>query len=282
MKKLLFFLLASNCIFAQNDTEIFLYKLTDSNTVNSISGANISNNAGYDSQPHFYSKKEIVFSSNRNKYTDIAKYDIESATKSFLNKTPYGGEYSPQRIPGSKNISAVRLDDNGLQRLYEYNIESGESKEIIADLKVAYPFWYAKNSIIHVAIVGDDLDLLITDLNTSKHTTIQKKVGRSLHKIPNSELVSYVSKTNDIWSIKSLNPKTGETKLITDGIGKNEDVCWLPNGTLLIAYGSKIMKYHPKTAARWTLFHDFTKNKHKNISRITVNASGTLLVLVSE
>lgn len=282
MKKLLFFLLASNGIFAQTNTEIFLYKLTDSDTVISTSGKNISNNIGYDSQPHFYSKKEIIFSSNRNGYTDIAKYHIDSAKKSYLNKTPYGGEYSPQRIPGSKNISAVRLDNNGLQRFYQYNIESGMSKEIIADLKVAYPFWYAKNKLIHVSIVGDNLDLIVTDLNRSKHTTIDRKVGRSLHKVPNSTLVSYVSKTNDIWSIKSLNPKTGETKHIIDAIGKNEDVCWLPNGTLLIACGSKIMKFNPKTASNWSLFHDFTQNEHKNISRITVNAAGTLLALVSE
>ena len=282
MKKILFFLLLSNFLFAQTNTDIFLYKLTDFERGNTISGKNISNNTGYDSQPYFYSKKEIVFSSNRNGQTDIAKYHTESATISYINHTPNGGEYSPQRIPDSQNISAVRLDNDGLQRLYEYNLKSGESKEIITDVKVAYPFWYTKNKIIHVAIIGDDLDLMITDLKTSKHTTIQKKVGRSLHKIPNSELVSYVSKTNDIWSIKSLNPKTGETKLIIHAIGKNEDICWLPNGTLLMANGSNIMNFNPKTGTSWSLFYDFSKNEHKNISRITVNSEGTLLALVSE
>ena len=44
------------------------------------------------------------------------KYNIQDSTKIFLNDTPNGGEYSPQRIPQSNNISAVRLDDTGLQR----------------------------------------------------------------------------------------------------------------------------------------------------------------------
>jgi Tol biopolymer transport system component len=283
MKKLFFFLFITSISFAQSNTEIHLYKLSNTNGNYKVStGKNISNNPGYDSQPHFYSKKSIVFSSTRNKQTDIAKYNIETGKVRFLNDTPNGGEYSPQRIPKSKDVSAVRLDTDGLQRFYKYNAKTGKSKEIIADLKVAYPMWYKKNTAINVVIVDKDLDLIITKIKSQKHTTIQKKVGRSLHKIPNSKLVSYVSKTNAVWEIRSLNPKTGETKLIVNSLPKREDICWLPNGTLLLANGSTLMKFNPKTDTEWSVFHKFSESAHKNISRIIVNKNGTQLALVSE
>jgi len=283
MKKLFFFLFATSSIFAQSNTEIYLYKLSNTNGNYKITeGKNISNNPGYDSQPHFYSKKAIIFSSTRNKQTDIAKYNVETGKVRFLNDTPNGGEYSPQRIPKSKDVSAVRLDTDGLQRFYKYDAKTGKSKEIIADLKVAYPMWYKKNTAINIVIVGNNLDLIITKLKSQKHTTIQKKVGRSLHKIPNSKLVSYVSKATNVWEIKSLNPKTGETKLIVKSLNKREDICWLPNGTLLLANGNTLMKFNPKTDTNWSVFHAFSGRKHKNISRIIVNKKGTRLALVSE
>jgi len=283
MKKIILLLFVTSISFAQTNTEVYLYNLSNTNSSFKITtGINISNNPGYDSQPYFYSKKSIVFSSTRNKQTDIAKYNIETRDIKFINDTPNGGEYSPQRIPKSKNISAVRLDTNGLQRFYKYDSKTGTSKEIIADLKVAYPMWYKKNTVINVVIAGDALDLIITKMKSNEHTTIQKKVGRSLHKIPNSKLVSYISKAKDTWEVRSLNPKTGETKLIVKSLNKREDICWLPNGTLLLANGNTLMKFNPKTDTNWSVFHAFSGRTHKNISRIIVNKKGTRLALVSE
>ena len=283
MKKLFLLLFVSTFAFAQTNTEVYLFDLSTTDSIWKVGkGKNISNNDGYDSQPSFYSKKSILFSSTRNKQTDIAKYNIEKGTIKFLSNTPNGGEYSPQRIPKSKNVSAVRLDTDGLQRLYKYDAKSGKVKELVKNLKVAYPMWYKKNTIICVTIVGDDLDLIVHNRKTKTNTTIQKKVGRSLHKIPNSELVSYINKKNEQWEIWSLNPKTGDTKKIVDAIDKKEDICWLPDGTLLAANENILMKYNPKTDTKWTLFHTFDKSKIKNISRILVNKKGTRLVLVSE
>ena len=277
------FVFISSVSFAQTNTEVYLFNLKNTNgTIEVGTGKNISNNLGYDSQPHFYSNKSIVFSSTRNKQTDIAKYDIETGKIEFINDTPNGGEYSPQRIPKSKNISAVRLDNDGLQRFYKYNIRTGKSKEIISELKVAYPMWYKKNLAITVVIVGNSLDLIVSNLKAETNTTIQKKVGRSLHPIPNSDLVSYISKTNNDWEIRSLNPKTEETEKIINIQGEKEDVCWLSNETLLLAADNTLMKFNPSKDANWSVFHTFPKDKINNISRIIVNKEGTLLALVSD
>lgn len=283
MKKLLFFLFATTVAIAQTNTEIYLFKLNNDKGNWSVGkGKNISNNPGYDSQPHFYSSKSIVFSSTRNNQTDIAEYTLKTGKIKFINNTPNGGEYSPQRIPKSKDISAVRLDTDGLQRFYKYNYKTGKSTEIIADLKVAYPMWYDKNTSINVVIVDDGLDLIVSELKLKRNTTIQKKVGRSVHHIPKTTSISYINKENEQWEVTMFNPKNGGRKKIIETVGNKEDVCWLPDGTLLIAVGNTLMKFNPSTDKTWGIFHTFPKNKFNNISRILVNSKGTQLVLVSD
>lgn len=283
MKKFLFAFFISTTIFAQTDTEVFLYTLANNDGEFTLkNGKNISNNIGYDSQPHFYSDSLILFSSTRNKQTDIAQYNLSSGTVTFLNNTPNGGEYSPQRIPNSKDVSAVRLDSDGLQRFYKYDYKTGESTELIKDLKVAYPMWYKENTVISVVIVGDDLDLMMHDLISKQHRTIQKKAGRSLHKIPNTNLLSYISKASDPWEVRALNPNTGATRKIINIPSKKEDICWLPNGILLLANENILLKFNPKTDTDWHIFYEFPKETHANISRILANKKGTQLVLVSD
>ena len=107
MKKLfLLTALISIASYAQTNTEVFLFDLEKKEDGYSLTNKqNISNNKGYDSQPHFYDNNTILFSSTRNGQTDILMYDIKTGKKVFINDTPNGGEYSPQRIPGSDDVS---------------------------------------------------------------------------------------------------------------------------------------------------------------------------------
>jgi hypothetical protein len=284
MKKILFlFLCTSSVITAQINTEIHLFDIEISGeNYQLINGKNISKNTGYDSQPYFYNDNLVLFASARNGQTDIASYNIRDHQFSYINNTKNGGEYSPQKIPNSKNISAVRLDDDGLQRFYEYNFKTGKDKEIIPDLKVAYPTWFDKNTLVASVIVNDSLHLIISDLKKNINTTVAKVVGRSIHKIPNTNLVSFISKEKkDDWLLKSLNPATKEIKTITS-LGKSEDVTWLINGTLLISKGNSIYKYHPEKDKAPNLFFSFMDENINNISRISINSLSTKLAIVAE
>ena len=282
MKKLFPLLFISLYSFAQTNTEIHLFDISQKDGKWLISnGKNISNNNGYDSQPNFYDENTILFASNKNGQTDILKHIISSDQKIFINNTPNGSEYSPQRIPNSKNVSAVRLDKNGLQRFYQYDFKSGKYEELIKDLVVAYPMWYNKNTIVSSVIVNDSLQLFISDLKKKTNTSIAKQTGRSFHKIPNSNLVSFMKKNDEVWEVWSLNPITQATKKIST-TGANQDMCWLPNGTMLVSYKNMILKLDPKTDKNWSVFHTFKDENINNISRITVNKNGTKLALVAE
>jgi len=285
MKSLLYLFaiaFATTTLAQNSEVHLFDIKNTDAELA-LVNHRNVSNNEGYDNQPSFYNDNLLAFVSTRNNQTDIAIFNIRDNKVSFMNSTPNGGEYSPLKIPNSKDVSAIRLDNDGKQRLYRYNYRTGKSTELIKDLVVAYYTWYDKNTVVAAVIEDNNLNLFVTDITTQKSRKYATNVGRSFHKIPNSKLVSFVSKEdNDKWTLKSLNPTTGETEVIIKLPNKIEDVCWLIDGSVIIPINNVVYKYNPKKDERFNVLANLQDNNLQKITRITTNEIGNMLALVSE
>ncbi len=273
----------TSLLFAQPETEVYLFDISNKGNILSLKNQrNISNNPGYDNQPYFYNDNIVLFASTRNGQTDIASYNIRDNKTDWISETPGGSEYSPTKIPNQKAVSAIRLDTTGKQLLYQYDFKTGKSKVLIKDLVIGYHTWYTEDIIISSVLEDGGLSLVVSNLKDNSNYTFQKKVGRSLHKIPNTKLISYISKERDIWEIKSLHPITGETKKIAPTVDKTEDMCWLINGTILMAKDNIIYQYNPKTNADWSVFYTATDQNIHKITRIAVNTTSGLLALVAE
>ncbi len=268
--------------YTQSDTEVHLFDINQNGNILELTNhLNISNSKGYDNQPSFWNDTTILFAATRNNQTDIKLYDSNTKQSKWLNSSPLGSEYSPTRIPGQKNISSIRLDKDGKQLLYKYDYKKGTSTPIIKDLVIGYHSWFSKDLIVSF-VLGDESSLVVSNLKDNSNTTVTKNIGRSLHKIPNSNLISYISKEKKQWEIRSLNPVTLATKLITYTIPNVEDMCWTPKGTILMANGQVILEYDPKTNTSWEVFaHIIDKNIH-SISRLAMNSAGSKLALVAE
>lgn len=285
MKKslLLSFILAATLTYAQPNTEIYLFDIGEKEGKIELSNLrNISNNEGYDNQPSFYDDNTVLFSSTRNRQTDIARYDIATGKVSWITNTPDGSEYSPLRIPNSDDLSAIRLDTNGLQRLYRYDTSTGKSKELLKDLKVGYHVWSDENILISSVLVDEGMDLVVSDLKDGSNRTIQKNVGRSLHKIPTAELLSFLKLGEDPISIKSLDSTTGATKRIIPIMSTVSDICWLSDGTVLAGDGNRLSKFNSKTDKKWEMIWRFEEKEIYQISRMAVSPDGKHLAIVSE
>lgn len=285
MKKY-FLILLTLCFtfsFSQSNTEIFLFDLeTNSSKIKLKNTKNISNSPDYDNQPSFLSDSNIVYASTRNDQTDIMQYFANPGSKMWINYTD-GGEYSPLKIPNKKEVSAVRLDPDGKQRLYAYRISDGKSTEIIKDLVVAYYTWYDKDNIVSAVIEGDDLNLYVSDLKAGKNRKYDTKVGRSFHKIPNSNLVSFISKKNKKqWKIKSLDPITGEIKVLANTIVGVEDICWINERTILSGKDSRLYKLTLNRDNSWKKVIDLSSQGISKITRLAVNSSSSKLLIACD
>ncbi len=284
IKKLtLLLLFISSGLVSQSNTDIYLFDLKKTNTGYQLSNKKkISANEGYDNQPFFYDHNTLLFASSRNNQTDILRYQINKHKFHFINFTPNGGEYSPQRIPNSKDISAVRLDTSGLQRFYRYAINSGKSKEIIKDLKVAYPLWLDENIIFSAVIGENSLELFKSDLIKKTNISLYKNIGRSLHKIPNTTKISFINKNKTQWEILSLDARTLKIDTIAALDGNYEDIAWLSKDIILQAKGNKILQLQIKTDIAWKIFYMTDSLQIKNISRITISPDTSKIAIVGE
>ena len=280
---LILFPFLSTLSFSQANTEVFLFNLEQSNSKIEVSnGINISNNEGYDNQPSFFGEDNILYASTRSGQTDIAQYNINYKSKTFINFTK-GGEYTPLKIPNKNAVSAVRLDIDGKQRLYSYNLSNGESTELIKDLVVAYYTWYDEHSIISAVIENEQLNLYVVNVTEGTSRKYATNVGRSFHKIPDSDLVSFIYKeANKPWQIRSLNPKNGVNKLIANTMKDVEDICWLDGKTLLSGKNGNLYKLTLKQDNNWKKVADLSSYGIADITRLAVNNNGTKLLISAD
>ena len=124
--------------------------------------------------------------------------------------------------------------------------------------------------------------LVISNIKKKTNKVADSVIGRSLHRIPNTSLISYISKKEKQWQIRSLEPKTGKTTFVANTLEGVEDMCWLPNGSILMAKNTSIFQLNPKTGQGWKPLFDAADYGLKNITRLTVNQSQTKLALVAE
>ena len=284
MKKLfsLFLFLASFLIYAQPNTDVYLFDLDTSNgSFVLLNMINISDNEGYDSQPSFFDDNTILYAGSRKGQTDIVQYKVDSGKKKWITKTD-GSEYSPLKIPSKNAFSAIRLEKDGAQILYKYNFKTGKSEILIEQIVIGYQTWFNKNTLVTSVLEDDSLSLYVSNLNIYKNNKTESNIGRSLHKIPNTNMISFISKQNDAWEIKSLEFVNGKTKTIAKTLTGVEDMCWLPDGTILMGNQNTLYKLNPKTDTEWIEVASLRDYNITNITRLTVNSDGTKIAIVGE
>lgn len=269
-------------ITAQTDTEVHLLYLEKSgNSFKFSEPINISNNDGYDNQPSFYNNNTVLFSSNLNGQTEIGKYSILERHFCHITNTEFGSEYSPTKIPGQQAISSIRLDKDGKQLLYKYDYLMGTPEVLINDLVIGYHAWANQHTLASF-VLGKESSLVVSDITAKTNKKIETNIGRSLHKIPNSNLISYISKKNRKWEVRSLDVTNGKTQSIINTIPKVEDMCWTPDGTIFMAKDKTIYFLNPDESLNWKVLKTFNNPEINNISRLAVNQAGTYMAFVAE
>ena len=279
--KFLTILLSTFTIYSQQDTEIYLFDYSNSKPLPILTNPkNISNNPGYDNQPSFSKNgKFIYFSSTRNGQTDILRFDIKNDKKKWISQTT-GGEYSPQEI-SRNHLSAVRLDPDGKQLLYSYKIFRNHSKVLVENKKIGYYAWINSKELL-CFVLGEPNSLQSINLKSNESTLVDEVIGRSIHKIPNSKLMSYISKKTDSWSINSFDPVSKEKSTIINTVKGSEDLTWTNNGVILMSDGYSLFSFHPGYDKDWKFVIDFKKFDLTNISRIALDRGNNYIAIVAE
>jgi hypothetical protein len=194
-------------------TDIILADLTIKGNKISLSGpVNITNREGYDNQPSFFPDGNSLFftSIREDNQADVYKYNIQNGDTVRVTNTPES-EFSPTVMPGGKTFSTVRVEKDSTQRLWEFPVDGGEPELVLADIvPVGYHCWVNPDTLA-LFILGEHNTLEINNMKTGKLDIITGDIGRSLHKIPNKNSLSFVHKISDKnMVINQLNLDTGK------------------------------------------------------------------------
>ncbi len=278
----LFFLFIGSFTYAQGASEVYLMDLNFNEDNFEIKNfRNISNNKGYNNQPYFSSNNELLYARNNKGQTDIAHYTIDTDSFEWVNKSTPGGEYSPQSIPNSTDIAAVRLDPDGKQRLYRYD-SKGNTVEMYADLEVAYFTFSTKNTLVASVLSNGSLDLKVAH-NDSQVYTILKQSGRSIHRIPGTEAISYSAlneeKNMDIYQLDLESLESFFICQLPIGI---QDYAWWEDYKIFIGSGNKLYVYDLYGSGDWQEVVDLSSYNIENITRIAISPDTKHLALVAE
>lgn len=270
-------------LYSQQNTDVYVFDIQKAyEGLEVLNMRNISNDPGYDNQPSFINNDEILFAGNKNGQTDIAKYNLKTNEKTWVNATTPGGEFSPKQIPGSENMAAVRLDPNGLQRLYEYDSETQNSSELIENLQIAYFAFHDENIIVSTVLNFEEMDLVVSNLKEKTTDTILQNAGRSIHKVPDSKFMSYTAINEEgNHEVFLLEMETRESYFVCQLPIGIQDFTWLNDAQMLLGSGNKLYLYDTLGTSEWTevavLEHGFS-----NITRLAVSPDGKRLAVVAE
>ena len=245
---------------------------------------NISSNPGYDNQPSFtHDGRSVLFTSVRGGGTqsDIYRYDRESGRLVRVTDTPES-EYSPTVTPDGAGISVIRVEADGTQRLWRFGLDGREPHVVLADLKpVGYHAWIDATRLA-LFVLGQPATLQLADISTGKAEPVADSVGRSLHRIPGVQRVSFVHKDPSAgWWVKELDPDTKASTSLVRTLDGSEDCTWTPDGTLLMAQGARLFAWRRGSDAGWEDVANLATAGVERITRLAVSPSGDALALVA-
>ena len=278
------FLFFGIVVLAQPATEVYLMDLEQTEDQLTISNfKNLSQNPGYDNQPSFFDDDTVIYAFTKNGNTEIMISSVHTAEKISYFEPTEGGEYSPQLIPESGRISAVRLDKNGKQRLYDYTPGKDIVKMVVEDLRVAYYSYYGPDKILASVLSDQGLDLVLADLKTNVVDTLLEGSGRSIHRVPNSKAMSYTAvneeQNHEIYQFDMESTESFFVAQLPIGV---QDHIWLSDSKLLCGSGDKLYLYDLFGSGDWKLAVDLSEYKIKDITRLAVSPTGTKLAVVAE
>lgn len=244
---------------------------------------NITDRDGYDNQPCFAPDgKSLLYNSHRDGQNDVYLYSLAERSLARVTETKES-EYSPTFMPDGAHFSVVRVEADGTQRLWRFDLSGRNPALVLENVKpVGYHAW-ADETTVALFVLGTPPTLQIADTRTGKADVILQNVGRSLHKVPGRGAISFVHKASEKeWWVKLLEPGSRQVTPLVQTLPGSEDYAWTSDGALLMGQGSKLFEYKPGRDETWKEVADLALQGVGGITRLAVSPMGDRLALVGQ
>jgi hypothetical protein len=260
----------------QPDTDVYLVAFDPAGSP-AVSGpvTNISSSPGYDNQPSFTPDgSAVLFSSNRDgQQTDIYRYDVVSGVLAQVTRTPES-EYSPLVTPDRAGVSVIRVEADGTQRLWQFNLDGTNPRLVLESVKpVGYHVWIDETRL-GLFVLGEGREpatLQLADTTGQSAAVIASGIGRSLLMRPGTTTLSFISRPQGRPAVvMAFSPDTRAVTPIVEALEGSQDCAWDPRtGRLLMARGSTVFGWMPGETS-WRELGDLSSAGLSRITRLAI------------
>ena len=248
----------------------------------------VSTAPGYDNQPFFSADgRRLLFAANRDgKQTDVFMFERATGRVTQITNTPEN-ENSPTYLPSGKTdadgFSVVRSEMDKTQRLWRFNATGREPSLLLTDIKpVGYHAWVDPDRVA-LFVLGEPNSLQLASVKSGKGEVVANGIGRSLHRIPGTRMVSFVHRepSGEYW-IKQIDVDSTKIERLTQAVegSADRDMAWMPDGkTILMSSGTKVFSW-TRGSSSWAEVFDAAPHKLGAVSRIAVSTKGDAIAIV--
>ncbi len=263
------------------DTDIFVFHIDPAlpEIVQSFD-ANVTRRLGYDNQPSYLpGTNDFIFSSILDG-TQSDVYLYREATRTLIQRTRTAiSEYSPTPLMDG-GFSSVVVEEDGTQRLWRYSA-SGVAKEPVREdvTGVVYHAWLPGDLLALFIVDQPLMHLDVVGVNDTSRYTLAVNGGRSLHRRPGTDSLSFVQHLEGERSrlMKWDGVKLETLATMPEGV---EDITWLPDGRALTIAEHRLLVWTPG-ASDWQAVFNLAEYLPGEVTRLAVNDAATRLAIVS-
>ena len=264
---------------AQAGTDIYLVDIAREGGVRFGSPVNATNRPGYDNQPSFTPDgKAVLYTSVRDGQADIWRYDIEARSNRAVTTTPES-EYSATVMPSGRTFSAIRVEMDSTQRLWQFDLAGGNPSVVYENIMpVGYHAWIDANTTA-MFILGRPATLQIGDTRTGVAETAASNIGRSIHKAVDKEATIFLHRMSEseAW-ITEWDVGANKMRHLVAPVGDGQDFVVMSNGTIIMGDGSKLFAWREDFDG-WLEVADFT-GQIANITRLAGSPDADRIAIV--
>lgn len=245
------------------------------------------NHRGYNNQPKFFTDNELwltVQTPDDTTQTDIYTLDLSAKTVNKVTATTLTAEYSPTPMPGGKRFSAVRVEEDGNQRLWSFPLDRSDNgqPEFPRLFNVGYHCWLS-DTLVAFFIVGENEaphTLQVADTRAQAPRRLASNIGRCLLRTADGKLAFVQKPTEQTWFLKTWTPATNAQDILVKMPADSEDFALMPDGTYLTGDGPRLYFYKPGRDADWRELTNLSKYGVKKITRLGAGKDGKVAVVV--
>ncbi len=273
------------------NTDVFLARITKRDGALIVQPPiNLTRRDGYDNQPSFDARGRVLYytrrapnalmrDSVRDVQTDIWRYALDGSDHSPATLTAES-EYSAQVTPDGNSLTVIRVERDSAQHLWRMPLTAGGTAErLVGRVKpVGYYAWVGAQ--VAMFVLGTPATLQLMDTVSGRIDTIARDIGRGVKRVPGTARVTFVQRAGTSWYIDEVDLATRAVTRLVQTLPGVDEYSWVDSTTMIAGTASTLQQW-TRGQTGWSVAADLKFAPLTNISRVTVDPTGTWLAFVA-